>query len=78
MKGESSVISVLILGVSSASIGCFQELKIFVQEFFTVLSFHPPTPLYIFSQLDNNFLTYCYVTDAQIPVTRSPWKVIFF
>jgi len=38
MKGESCVISVLMLGVSSASIGCLQELKVFVQELFTVLS----------------------------------------
>jgi hypothetical protein len=38
MKGENCVTSVLILGVSSASIGCFQELKFFVEELVTVLS----------------------------------------
>jgi hypothetical protein len=38
IKAESCVISVLILGVSSASIGCFQELKVFVQKLYTVLS----------------------------------------
>jgi hypothetical protein len=38
MKGENCVTSLLILGVSISSIGCFQELNVSVEELFTVLS----------------------------------------